>query len=200
MEIANLALEFLRIIVSWPLAAFILGIIFITTFKKPLADFFRRMVRGQAYGVSVEAATPSKQQKEVKDAETFSAPDEVEKYVSDNPKQVIAEYQRLLNGYWFERAYNLIYGTQLALLEHLERKGSDGEKYVNLVGYHTEFVARSKLHAVQYADYLAFLANMKFVEYKGPDTDLVVCITTYGINFLSYIRQQYSTTYRYRPF
>lgn len=200
MEIANLILEFLRIIVSWPLAAFILGIIFVTTFKEPLADFFRRMVRGQAYGVSIEAAKPSEQKKKVKDAETFSAPGEFEKYVSDNPKQVIVEYQRLLNGYWFERAYNLIYGTQVALLEHLEQRGSDGEKYVNLLRYHTEFVARSKLHSTQYADYLGFLANMKFVEYKGPDTDLAVCITTYGINFLSYIRQQYSVEYRYRAY
>ncbi len=200
METANLALELLRIIVSWPLVGFILGIMFITAFKEPLADFFRRMVRGQAYGVSLEAARPSERQKEVKDAETFSAPDEVQKEVSDNPRQFIENYQRLFNGYWFERAYNLIYGTQVALLERLEQKGSDGEKYVNLVGYHTEFVARSRLQSTQYADYLGFLANMKFVEYKGPDTDLAVCITTYGINFLSYIRQQYSTAYRYRAF
>lgn len=200
MDIANLALEFLRIIVSWPLVAFILGIILISTFKEPLADFFRRMVRGQAYGVSVEAATPSEQQKEVKDAESFISPDEVEEYVSENPKQVILEYQRVLNAYWFERAYNLIYGTQVALLERLEQTGADGEKYVNLVGYHTEFVARSEFHSIQYADYLRFLADMKFVEYKGPDTDLAVCITGLGIDFLSYIRQQYGTGYRCRIF
>jgi len=200
MQIANLILEFSKIVISWPLAVFVLGLLFIRTFREPISDFFRRIVRGEAYGVRVEAATPSEQRKEAQQSQSFRTPDEVERYVKENPKKLITEYQRLLNGYWFERAYNLIYGTQVALLEYLQGKGTDGEKYVNLVGFYNEFVSRSHLQTTQFADYLAFLAEVRFTEYKGQHTDITVHITPYGINFLSYIKGQYPTAYKYRPF
>lgn len=200
MQVANLVLEFVKVIISWPIAVFVLGLLFIRTFKDPISDFFRRIVRGQAYGVRVEAATPSEQRKEAQESEAFKTPDEVEKYVKENPKEVIAQYLRVQNGYWFERAYNLIYGTQISLLEYLQTKGADGDKYVNLVPFYTEFLSRSKFQTTQFADYLAFLAEMRFIEYEGQDTDLKVHITPYGINFLSYIQGQYSTSYKHRPF
>lgn len=200
LQIANLILQFAKIVISWPLAVFVLGLLFIRTFREPISDFFRRIIRGEAYGVRIEAATPSEQRKEAQQSESFRTPDEVERYVKENPKQVITEYQRLLNGYWFERAYNLIYGTQMALLQYLQVKGTEGEKYVNLFRFYNDFVFRSKLQKTQFADYLGFLAEIRFIEYKGQDTDLTVHITPYGINFLSYIQAQYPTSYRYRPF
>lgn len=200
MQVANLVLEYVKALVTWPLAVFILGVIFIRTFREPISDFFRRIVRGEAYGVRLEAATPSEQKKEAEESEAFKTPDEIEKYVKENPKEVIEQYLRVQNGYWFERAYNLIYGTQISLLEYLQTKGTDGEKYVNLVPFYTDFLSRSKLQTTQFADYLGFLAQMRFIEYEGQDTDLTARITPYGTNFLSYIQGQYTTSYKYRPF
>lgn len=200
MQIANLILEFAKIIISWPLAVFVLGIIFIRIFKEPISDFLRRVVSGEAYGVRIKAVTPAEQRKEIQHAESFQTSDEVEKYVKENPKKVITEYQRLFNGYWFERAYNVIYGTQVALLEDLQEKGTDGEKYVNLIRYYNDFLSRSKWYKTQYADYLKFLKVMTFVEYKGQETDLTVHITPYGIDFLSYIKGVYLDSYRNRTF
>jgi len=198
MLVVKIILEFSKVIVSWPVAVLVLGVLFMRSFKEPIADFFRRMIRGEAYGVRVEAAMPSEQKKETQETESFFTPDQVEQYVKDNPKEVITQYQRLLNGYWFERAYNLIYGTQMKLLEHLQAKGTKGDKYVNLHPFYTEFLTQSNLQTTQFADYLAFLAEMKFIEYKGQDADLSVCITPDGINFLSYIQVQYPGSYKYR--
>ncbi len=193
-------IEILKIIISWPLAVFILGLFFIFTFKSPISDFFRRIVRGEAYGVRIEASAPTEQQKAVGETQKYPSKDEIEKYVAENPTQVIRDYLRLSNGYHFERAYNLIYGTQLDVLEDLEKKGSEGEKYINLINFYNEFQRRSNLQSTQYADYLGFLGSMKFIEYKGSDTDLTVHITPFGVNFLSYIRGQYSNAYKYRAY
>ncbi len=200
MQIVHIILDFAKIVISWPMAVFLLGLLFIKTFRAPISEFFRRIVRGEAYGVRFEAATPSEQSKEVLDSKSFPSLDEVEEYIQKNPKEVIREYVRLLNGYWFERIYNVIYGTQISLLEYLQEKEATGEKYVNLVRFYNEFLLQSKLETTQFADYLAFLVDTGFIEYKGQGADLTAHITPYGINFLSYIKGQYSTIYKYRPF
>ena len=191
MEVARLVLDFVRVLVSWPVITLILGIYFLHNFKESVNDFFRRFVEGEAYGVKVKAATPSDQRKEVKDAQQFTNLNDVERHIVENPKAVIVEYQKLLNGFRWERAFNLIYGTQLKLLEYLEQKGSAGDKYVNLLPFYNEFVRRSKLSATQYADYLGFLRDSQFIELSGPDNDLVVKITPYGVDFFSYLKGQY---------
>lgn len=200
MDTPNLVLKFFEAVVSWPVAVFVLGLLFIRTFREPLADFFRRMVRAEASGFRVEAATPAEQRREAQQTKSFRSAEEAEKYVAQNPGEVIAEYARLLIFYWFERAFNLIYGTQMALLEYLEGKGAEGERTVNLVTFYNEFFSRSGLRTTLFTDYLAFLSEMKFVEYKGSGTDATMHITQSGIDFLSYVRQQYPTTYQYRPF
>ena len=191
MEITKMFLEFLKVFISWPVTTLILVIYFLRSFRESLSDFFQRVEEGEGYGIKLKATTPSDQRREVKDAPSFSDLDDVEKYVSQNPKAVILEYRKLLNGFRWERAFNLIYGTQLRLMEYLEQKGSLGEKYVNLLPFYNEFVKRSKLSATQYADYLGFLRDSQFIEISGTENDLVVKITPYGIDFLSYIKGQY---------
>jgi len=191
METAKLILEFLKVFTSWPVAMSVLVIYFLCTFRESLSDFFRRFEEGEGYGIKVKARTPSDQRREVKDAPSFSDLDDVEKYVFQNPKEVVLEYRKLLNGFRWERAFNLIYGTQIRLMEFLEQKGSIGEKYVNLLPFYNEFVKRSKLSATQYADYLGFLRDSQFLEISGPENDLVVKITPYGVDFLSYVKGQY---------
>ena len=85
------------------------------------------------------------------------------------------------------------------LLEFLEQKGSVGEKYVNLLPFHTEFVNRSKLATLQFANYINFLKESGFVLTDGPENDITVKIAPYGIDFLSYVRGQYPY-YRSKPF
>jgi len=197
---AEIILQYLQVILGWPVVALILGVIFLKWFKEPISDFFRRVVRGEAYGVRIEASSPSEQRKDIKETPQLQTQDQIEKYIKDNPKEVIKEYVRLLNGYWFERTFNIIYGTQMDLLEYLSIKGTKGENYINLVGFYNEFVKRSGLSSTQMADYLGFLKDMRFIEFVEEDKAWNVKITAYGVDFLSYIKGQYPSTYRYRPF
>ncbi len=200
MEIAKLVLDYLKAFLCWPVAALILGILFLHNFKDAISDFFRRIVRGEAYGVRVEATSPSEQRKEAKEIEPILTETELERYISENPKQVLTDYKRVYNSYWFERGYNLIFGTQLDLLEYLIGKGSEGENYVNLTSFHNEFLKRSKTQTYQFADYLGFLRDMNFVEYVGEGADLSLRISPYGVDFLSYIKGQYPSAYKFKPF
>ena len=200
MEIAKIVLDYLQTFLSWPVVSAIVIIYFLKLFKEPLSDFFRRMIKGQVYGVALEASSPSEQRKEIKEGKIPQSQEAIEKYIQENPKEVIKEYLRILQSYWFERAYNLIYGTQISLLEHLSTKGEDGEYYVNLFSFYKEFQDRSQLFSTQMADYIGFLQDMKFIEYAGEGSNLKVKITPFGIDFLSYLKSQYSASYKFRPF
>ncbi len=191
MEIANLVLEYLKVIFAWPLVALIILIFFFSKFKESINEFLRRVEEGEGYGIKVKAKTPSEQRKEVGEIKPPQSIADAEKYVAAHPKEAVLEYRKVLNGFRWEKAFNLIYGTQLNLLEHLEQKGSAGEKYVDLLPFYNEFVKRSKLSTTQFADYLGFLRDSQFITIENPENDLVVKITPYGVDFLSYVKGQY---------
>jgi len=196
----EIILRYLQVILSWPVVSLVLGVTFFKWFKEPISDFFRRVVKGEAYGFRVEAANPSKQRKEVKETPQFQSQDVIEKYIKENPKKVINEYAKVFNGYQFERAFNIIYGTQVDLLEHLSIKGTNGDKYVNLSVFYNECIKRAKSVFVQIAGYLGFLKDARFIEFVGKGSDLSVIITPHGVNFLSYIKNQYPTMYKHKRF
>jgi len=200
MKIAEIILQYLQVFLGWPVIILILGIIFFKWFKEPISDFFRRLVKGEAYGVRVEASSPLEQQKEAKQIPQLQSQDEIERYIQEHPKEIIEEYIKLLKGYWFERVFNLIFGTQIRLLEYLSKKGTSGEKYINLVGFYDEYVKRSGVAIAQIGDYFRFLEAMKLIEYVSEGSELSVKITPFGVDFLSYIKTQYALVYKHKAF
>ena len=46
MEISNIFLQYLRVVFFWPIITLILVISFISLFKEPISDFFRRLIKG----------------------------------------------------------------------------------------------------------------------------------------------------------
>ena len=191
------ALQEVRTFLTWPVVTLIMAFMF----KSSIADFLRRLVKGEGPGGwKFEATKPAEQQQEIKDKSLVQPEDKTEQYVKDNPKLVIQEFKRTFNAYWFERAYNLIYGTQIEVLEHLETKGDKGDKYINLTPFYNEFLRRSKFTTTQLAHYLGFLKDAQFIEYLGEGANLTARITPYGVDFLSYIKTQYALAYKYKIF
>ena len=106
MDIADLVLRYLQLLLSWPVIALALGLTGMKLFKDLFSDFLRRVVKGEAYGVRLEASTPSEQRKEVQEAKAVPAlesGDPTLEYITQNPEAIRNEYLRLLNGYWFEK-------------------------------------------------------------------------------------------------
>lgn len=195
MGINEIIQRYLQIVLTWQVVFIILAFMF----RKSIREFLGRITKGEGYGFRLEAGTAVEQQKEVK-KDISQTEDEIEAYVKDHPKEAIIEYKKVLNSYWFERIYNMIYGTQITLLEYLLDKKSNGDVYINLVSYYNEFVKRSRLYNVQMANYLGFLKAMNLIEYQGEGNNLIVKITPYGLDFLSYIKGQYQSAYRYKAF
>lgn len=194
---ADIILQYIKAFLTWPVVTLIIAFMF----RSAISNFLRRLVKGEGPGGwKLEAATPSEQRREIRDIPQPKSETESEKYIRENPKAAIKEYIRTFNAYWFERAYNLIYGTQIALLEYLQTKGDRGDKYINLVTFYNDFLRRSRFTGTQMADYLGFLKDTQFIEYAGEDTDITVKITPYGVDFLSYIKIQYRISYKYRVF
>ena len=120
MEITKLILEYFKVLVSWPVVVLTIAIYFFSRFKEGISDFLQRVEEGEGYGIKVKATTPSEQRKEASEIKPAPGLDEAEKFVAEHPKEAVLEYRKILNGYRWEKAFNIIYGTQLHLLEHLE--------------------------------------------------------------------------------
>ncbi len=196
MEIADLIKRYLEVFLSWPVIILIIFVIF----KNEISDFLKRLVKGEALGMRLEATRPSEQQKEAKEALPAKTKSEIEAYIRDNPELVSTEYIRLWNGYIFERTFNFIFGTQIDLLEHLLDKGDEGEKYINLAGFYNEHNKRLGKQSIQMADYLGYLKASSFIKYEREGSEFNVTITPYGADFLSYIKTYYSLVYKIKAF
>ncbi len=89
----------------------------------------------------------------------------------------------------FERTYNLIFGSQIRLLEGLERLGSSGENYENMAAtYQNEQATYAISHSYPLRNYLGFLENAGLVKIISNANRRKVSITPMGVDFLEYIR------------
>jgi hypothetical protein len=126
-------------------------------------------------------------------------PRSVINYIQQHAESVAVEFARVFNGYRYEKAFNLIFGTQLDLLWHLMGKGESGEAYTNLFVYYDETLRREPRLKIQMADYIDFLLRASFVQYIGDGAQRRVRITPIGSDFLSYIRTVYPTSWYMKP-
>ena len=205
METSNIVLQYLKVFLSWPVITLALVIFFIKLFKDPISDFIRRLIKGEAYGVKFQASSPAEQKKEAEKKEAEEIPqiqseNELERYVKDNPKEAIKNIIDISRKFRFERIFNIIYGTQINLLVHLNTKGETGDKYINLFSYYNDYIARSRLYSAKIEDYFGFLHSMQLIEFFGEGTNFSVRITPEGAHFLSYIRSECPATFNYKPF
>jgi len=216
-QIADLVLRYLDVIFRWPVAVLALGLTGMLLFRKPLSDFFSRVTSAGAYGFQLSAATPQGQAAPAKkpDAPELAnvveqqpappqqgpplVPPQVVQYVQQNPGLVVEEYLRVFNAYRYERAFNLLYGTQIHMLQFLVTKGTEGEAYTNLALFYEEFRRRAPDSKYQMPDYVRFLHTLGFIDYFGVEPNVRIRITPAGLGFLSYIRSEYLVIFDKRP-
>ncbi len=196
----KLVLGFTKAFLSWPVVVLVLGLIFIFTFKAQISSFLSRITEGDVYGMKFKASS-SQDQSGDSEIEPPSPPDnDVKKWVVENPDKAIEEYQRVFNSYKWERAMNLIYGTQVDMLEFLSKKGDEGVMYIDLAFFHAEHQRRMQSTSYQMPDYMNFLQQHGFIDVEGADHDLKIKVTPYGLSFLSYIKATYPDTWNKKPF
>ena len=200
MEITNIVLQYLKIVFSWPVITFILFICFFVLFKDPISDFIHRLIKGEIGNVKLQATSPADQKKEAEEFPPIQPKNELELYVKNNPREAIETIIKISRNFRFEKTFNIIYGTQINLLTHLSTKGDSGDRYINLAFYYHDYISRSKFYSAKIEDYFGFLEAMQMIEFFGEGNNVSIRITPEGINFLSYIKKEYPTTFNYKPF
>lgn len=195
-------IEIMEIIFSnltWPL----LILIFIIMYKKPIFEILQRLKTLKISGTVLETRIPAEQKtKEIKKSLPKSK-EEIKKSVKEKnstTKSLLREYAKLLKKYKYEKILNSIFGTQLDLLEHLSRRRTVGDKYINLRifydGYCRQLQLISSTAPLPMIKYLEFLENSGFIEYVGEGDERIVKITPLGNGFLLYIKDQYPAEFK----
>jgi len=103
MKIEEIILQCLQVILNWPLVA----IISIFLFKKQISDFLSRLIRGKIGNLFVEA-TPPKQEKVIIENNNKNP---LIQMMKDDPENAYHEILKLYEDYFYERSFNIIYGT-----------------------------------------------------------------------------------------
>ncbi|MBA7661792.1 hypothetical protein ES703_69812 [subsurface metagenome] len=164
METIEIFLRYL----TWPIVI----LIFFKIFKKPVFEFLKRLETASAYGVSVKAGIPPDPDQQIKEIKK-SLPSEEE--IKEGAKKkgfeafLLKKYKKLSKEYKYEMTFNVIFGTQMNLLEYLSKKGTSGEKYTNLMGFYNECLKRWRLRypigtLPTITNYFGFLKNMGYIK------------------------------------
>ena len=182
---------------AWPFFA----LIFIIIFNKPIFEFLKRLKTLKIFGTVLETRTAPKQPKGML---LPQVKEELEKSVEkekDSVKFLFNQYMKLFKTCTFEQNFNIIYGTQIKLLEHLSKKGALGDKYTNLENFYWDFFMRTGGKTTTTREgHLGFLEMERYIEYASEDDEQIVKITPHGNNFLSYIKKRYKLLYKYKSF
>ena len=200
MEIAEIVLSYIQVLLNWPFLGACLIFTFILIFKKQIGDFLSRLVIGKVGGIFVRATEPLKQEKVIKEDKIINPKDRAIEYMKKYPEEAFKEYVNTYNAYFFERTFNIIFGSQIDLLEYLADKEDKSEKSINLYTFYNSFVIRTIPPRVTFDQYLDFLESCKFIKIIIRENEKIVETTSYGLNFLSYIQSQYPVRYKNRAF
>ena len=200
MEIAEIILSYIQVLLNWPFLGACLIFTFILIFKEQIGDFLSRLVSGKIGGFAVEATKPVKQEKVIKEDKIKNPKDRAIEYMKNYPEEAFKEYVHTYNAYFFERIFNIIFGSQINLLEHLDNKKDKKEKWINLITFYNNFMMKTVPPRVTFNQYLGFLESCKFIKITSRENENIVEIIPYGLNFLLYIKSQHPTTYKHRLF
>ena len=197
---SEIILDYLKVILTWPVIFGSALFYFLVVYRDPIQGFLRRIIKGKIYGATFEASPPIDQDS-IKDKKSDIEPlDEMRKFVKENPEKVMSDYFLLANHYRFERSFHFIYGTQILLLEHLEKKGVAGDYFTNLLPFYQQHITLSQSDSYKMEDYVDFLSYSRFVEYNRDDNKFIIKITDFGLDFLNYLRSSYKKIYLNRAY
>ncbi len=180
---------------TWPFFAFILLLVY----RKQIANLLTRLIKGKVGSFSFEV-TPLKQEKAIKEDKIRKSNDVTIEFIRKNPEKALNGFINTYNAYLFERNFNMIYGTQINLLECLANKKDKSEKWVNLFTFYYNFMTKTTSPRITFVQYLGFLESCKFIKTIIKDNEKIAKISLQGLNFLYYIRSQYPTIYKHKPF
>jgi len=196
MEILEIILRYLQVFLNWPF----IFIVIIFLFRKQISEFLMRLTKGKLANFFTFEAPPLKQEKALKEDKIKNPKDRAIEFTRINTEKAFEEYVKTYNAYFFERTFNIIFGSQIDLLEYLANKENKNEKWVNLFTFYYNFMMKTVPPRVTFDQYLGFLESCKFIKIMIKDNEKIVEISPYGSDFLFYLKSQYPIGYKYKLF
>jgi len=206
-------MELLLKYLAWPAVGLLLGLVAILVFKSPITRLLDRVRRVGRGGLD---ASPTRQEGEV--PVKPSAADEFQKLFdnqllvqregfiraeldrvgiapgSDREKLLVRLFAAVSIAYSFERAYLVIWGSQIAALQFLNSAGAEGVDVALLRPWYDQAAAREPGRYQNYSfdQWLGYLQSNLFVVRQG----VRAAITMEGREFLKYLLHQGYSLYK----
>jgi len=226
----QLLLEYLKVLLSWPPIALLITFIFFARFRLAISNLLNRVTEGNFFGQGFKAAPPNQSLESggvaedllIKASEAQSntgAQQNIEtptplppelandpqalvaiEWVKGNPIQTVIEYKRLLLNYNFERLFNIIYGTQILLLEYLSSRSGETVALTQLAQFHLMYLSKPKATSYELQDYVNFLVTYGVIAVAGVPNQQTYSLTPHGVQFLAYIKTNYPLGWFNRTF
>jgi len=121
-------------------------------------------------------------------------------YVKANPAETVVEYKKAVYQWKAERLFAHAYGTQIALLEFLSGAPEIPAPQSVLRQFYDEHIRRGGRPEYDFSEYLQFLANLEAIDLSYVDNTKHATITTFGVEFLKYIKANYPGHWNQRQF
>ena len=194
----TLALEYFKVAASWPPVSVVLVLLLGKRLQAPIVSMFGRIRTWKAVGIEATLSDPAGQQLDAAKKPAAEDADLLTQNSSD-PVRARSEILRLWGLYNYERFFNVVFGTQLQLLEHLRLLGNVGCAPDDLDKF---FAAHKASGGDSTAEsYFKFLADTGLMDVKnnvsgGP----WVKISETGLAFLDHIRRTYGASSANRMF
>lgn len=178
---------------SWPVTILVLGGVFLLLFNNEIKQFLGNLVIRHRWPGGSETELSRRQQDQA------SGRLDLEAVTSDSTEDIATLKGQLeeTRKYWlFENTYNLIYGSQIRLLEHLSRKASTGDSFQSLYSLFYDSSCRLYLvlRSYPFVNYMNFLETRNLVEKHGDNYK----IAGLGIEFLNHI--DVNSYFKNKPF
>ena len=199
MDQARLVLDYVEAVV-WPVVVAGLLVTALLLFRPEIGRLIDRM-RRLAVGPGSAEFTQAEQGVRGRAEAAGEAPEKLAELVRQRAEQLEREYQtrgadlseRLgaADFYWYcERVYRTIYGSQIALLQHLQARDPAGSSVGALVPFFQQHVKAVQLVNPAYAGsfdaYIGYLAASQLIV-QDPTDPTRYRISPQGVGFLAYL-------------
>lgn len=200
-SLANKILDYLKVII-WPFVV----LIFVFSFKTNIAKFIDEISELNIFGNMAKRDQPTLTQnpphedvpeviKESAELKTEEIKKEIKTKTTaedqDNQKKIlILQVAELQTALLFERIYNIIFGSQIKLLESLIINGSAGILYEDIAAYYQGVKAKwPNLNSYPLENYLGYLMNSGLIILFSEGIQKKYKVTPLGIDFIEYINK-----------
>lgn len=224
-----LLLDYLKVVLSWPPIALVIALVFFRRFQSAIEGLLARVTEGELFGQKIKAVAPNQSLEpastddyltnvvetpphtDTQSLETVSdaLPAELADdphaaasitWVKRNPVETVIEFKKQMLNLSFERNFNMIYGTQISLLEFLASRPTDVIPITQLAKFHLEHLSKVGESNYQLQDYMNFLVINGLMTEVPLANQKGYSIAPHGIQFLAYIKANYPLGWFQRAF